>query len=162
MKTVSLILAFAGLGLLPLHIFGKISSVHSRLYSPSAKKYALPKRYPATLNSIDTISKGKRDYGSFVVQYAVTNAGYQMNVKLILAGELVGLNTLTTPAPLYQFNTISNKNKAYGTLTTLFYPPGQVSALEGDFFVITERSDTIRFKGTVTGWYTTAQTAPGN
>lgn len=103
----------------------------------------------------DTISSGLRNFGSFVINYVITDAGYLLNCSLSLAGTLVGLSTLTATSPNYQFNTIVNKNKAYGTLTTYYYPPNQVSSLEGDFYVISERSDTLRFKGTVTGWYTT-------
>jgi hypothetical protein len=108
----------------------------------------------------DTVSTGQRDFGPFVVKFNVTNAGYKLNCSLTLGGSLVGLSTLTSQAPVYEFNTISNKNKAWGTLTVLNYPPNQISTLEGNFYVLSERSDTIRFKGTVAGWYTTQQVAP--
>lgn len=139
-----------------MNVFGKSNPVAIQIVSSPQPIAA------AGTTGNDTISKGERYYGSFVIQYVVTNAGYQLTPVLVLAGQLVGMSTLTAAAPVYQFNTIVNKSQAYGTLTSLFYPPGQVSTLEGDFFVISERSDTTRFKGTVTGWYTTAQTAPKN
>ncbi len=112
--------------------------------------------------SADTVLKGQRNYGSFVIIYSVTDSGYKVNCSLVLAQALAGLSTLTSTAPNYLFNIIVNQNKAYGTLTAYYYPTNQVSTLEGDFYVISERSDTIRFKGTVTGWYTQQQTAPKN
>ena len=117
----------------------------------------------STISSLppgDTVSTGSRNFGPFVVKYGVTQAGYKLDCTLMIGGELVGLSTLTAAAPNYQFNTISNTNKAWGTFTVLYYPPNQVSTLEGDFYVVSSRTDTVRFKGTVAGWYTTQQTAP--
>ncbi|MCW3085166.1 MAG: hypothetical protein JWP12_2532 [Bacteroidetes bacterium] len=111
-------------------------------------------------NSNDTVSKGMRNFGPFKVKYGVTKAGYKLDCTLMIGGELVGLSTLTAAAPNYQFNIISNTNKAWGTFTVAYYPPDQVSTLEGDIYVVSANTDTVRFKGTVAGWYTTQQIAP--
>jgi hypothetical protein len=154
MKSLALILAFISLTFLPIE-----GTTCAAINSTLTTRINLSE---SNTSSADTVLKGQRNYGSFVIVYSVTDSGYKVNCSLVLANSLAGLSTLTNTAPNYLFNTIVNKNKAYGILTAYYYPTNQVSTLEGDFYVISERSDTIRFKGTVAGWYTRQQTAPKN
>ena len=154
MKTFSSILFVALLSVLPFS-GGSVEDSSSLL--PGIGIHSTITSLP---NSTDTVSKGMRNFGPFKVKYGVTRAGYKLDCTLMIGGELVGLSTLTAAAPNYQFNTISNTNKAWGTFTVYYYPPDQVSTLEGDIYVVSSGTDTVRFKGTVAGWYTTQQIAP--
>lgn len=102
----------------------------------------------------DTLQKGNRSFAPLLINYIVLNPGYRVNCTLTLGGALVGMSTLTSDAPNYQFDVISNALHATGNLQLQAYPPDQVSTLEGDFFVVKITRDSVRFKGTITGWYT--------
>lgn len=127
------------------------------LHKPLQEGYTLSFKIPVYSNGVgDTLLKGSRSFAPLLISYNVLKPGYKVNCVLTLGNTLVGMSTLTSDAPNYLFDVISNELHGQGTIQLQAYPPDQVSTLEGDFYVVKASKDTVRFKGTITGWYSTS------
>lgn len=119
--------------------------LHAQTRARTAKPSASPVK--------DTLVDSTSYFGPLQIDYVVTEGGGRLDCSLTLGGALGGMSTLYAVSPNYKLDIIVNNLKVEGWLRLKIVPSNQISTLEGDFFVIKETADTIRFKGTITGWY---------
>lgn len=121
------------------------SPPHAQTRARTAKPSASPVK--------DTLVDSTSYFGPLQIDYVVTEGGGRLDCSLTLGGALGGMSTLYAVSPNYKLDIIVNNLKVDGWLRLKILPSNQISTLEGDFFVIKETADTIRFKGTIAGWY---------
>lgn len=121
----------------------------SLLHAQPGKRTATPSASPKTDTLVDSTSY----FGPLEIDYVVTEGGGRLDCSLTLGGALGGMSTLYAVSPNYRLDIIVNNLKVDGWLRLKILPPNQISTLEGDFYVVKETADTIRFKGTIAGWY---------
>jgi hypothetical protein len=119
------------------------------LHAQPGKRTATPSASPRADTLVDSTSY----FGPLQIDYVVTEGGGRLDCSLTLGGALGGMYTLYAVSPNYRLDIIVNNLKVDGWLRLSVMPPNQISTLEGDFYVVKGTADTIRFKGTIAGWY---------
>ncbi|HEY0066784.1 MAG TPA: hypothetical protein VGB46_05465 [Flavisolibacter sp.] len=125
----------------------------SSLHAQPGKRTATPSASPRKDTLVDSTSY----FGPLQIDYVVSEGGGRLDCSLTLGGALGGMYTLYAVSPNYRLDIIVNNLKVDGWLRLRILPPNQISTLEGDFYVVKETADTIRFKGTIAGWYCVPQ-----
>lgn len=119
------------------------------LHAQPGKRTATPSASPRADTLVDSTSY----FGPLQIDYVVTEGGGRLDCSLTLGGALGGMYTFYAVSPNYRLDIIVNNLKVDGWLRLRILPPNQISTLEGDFYVVGYTADTIRFKGTIAGWY---------
>ena len=95
---------------------------------------------------------GQRTISGLTIDYTVSSAVAQIDVKLSLNGEFVDGAVLTYAAPTHNFSVAANGMSARGAIGMSVMQGPDPSSLAGDFTVVDAGGKAAKFQGDVVEW----------